>query len=161
MISALTSFMKEATGSKQDLRIIDQEDKKIILGHGVHTKIALVCDKDLPIIHKKVMNFTEEFERHYGKRLHNWTGEQSMFKDADSIVTKFFPVSMEQKTIHIVRQKLIQFRTVLQITNDPKKVVSLMHEITEFSARYQEIITHHYMKYLGELIKIAEDKIHP
>jgi len=34
-----------------------------------------------------------------------------------------------------------------------------MHEITEFSSRYQEIITCHYMKYLGELIKIAEEKI--
>ena len=159
MISALMTFMKEATGSKQDLRIIDQEDKKVILGHGDHIKIALVCDKDLPIIHKRVIKFTEEFESHYGKRLLNWTGELTMFKDAEPIVMKYFPVSMEEKIIYGVRQKLMQFREVLQTTSDPKEIVTMMHEITEFSSRYQEIITRHYMKYLGELIKIAEEKI--
>ena len=100
MISALTSFMKEATGSQQDLRIIDQEDKKVILYTGIYTRAALVCDKDLPIIHKRVKKFSEEFERKYGKRLLNWSGEITMFKDAEPLVMKYFPVSMEQKIIH-------------------------------------------------------------
>lgn len=159
MISAMTSFMKEATGSQQDLRIIDQEDKKIILYTGIYTRAALVCDKDLPIIHKRIKKFSEEFERNYGKRLLNWSGELTMFKDAEPIVMKYFPVSMEQKIIHGVRQKLIKFREELQITSDPKEIVSMMHKITEFSSRYQEIITRHYIKYLAELIKIAEEKI--
>jgi len=159
MISALTTFMKEATGSQQELRTIDQEDKKVIIYTGTHSRVALVCDKDLPIIHKRVKRLSEEFEAKYGKRLVNWSGEISMFKDAEPIVMKYFPVSMEQKIIHGVRQKLINFREELQATSDPQKIVSLMHEITEFSSRYQEIITCHYMKYLGELIKIAEEKI--
>ncbi|MBY8991705.1 MAG: hypothetical protein KGD58_13235, partial [Candidatus Lokiarchaeota archaeon] len=40
MISALTSFVREATGSKKALRTVDQEDKKVILNHGNYITIA-------------------------------------------------------------------------------------------------------------------------
>jgi len=50
MIAALTNFVREATGSKKALRTVDQEDKKVILYHGDYTTVALLGEKDLPII---------------------------------------------------------------------------------------------------------------
>ncbi|GAH50245.1 unnamed protein product [marine sediment metagenome] len=53
MIAALTNFVREATGSKKALRTVDQEDKKVILYHGDYVTVALLSEKDLPIIHKR------------------------------------------------------------------------------------------------------------
>ncbi|MFX1384211.1 MAG: hypothetical protein ACFFBP_17385 [Promethearchaeota archaeon] len=159
MISALSTFMQEATGSKEDLRTIDQQDKKVILNHGEYTTVALICDKDLPIIHKRVKNFTEKFENRYGKQLLNWFGETSMFKDAETIVSKFFPVSMEEQRIRGVKMKLVEFRERLLSVDDPMQIISIMREITDFSSRYQEIINRYSFKDFNELIKIAEQKI--
>ncbi|MFX1384212.1 MAG: hypothetical protein ACFFBP_17390 [Promethearchaeota archaeon] len=159
MISALSTFMKEATGSKEGLRTIDQQDKKIILNHGEFTTVALIGDKDLPIIHKRVKKFTDTFENKYGKRLLNWSGEITMFKDAEPIVTKFFPVSMEEQRIRGVKMKLVEFRERLLTVDDPMQIISIMREITDFSSRYQEIINRYSFKDFNELIRIAEQKI--
>ncbi len=59
MIAALTNFVREATGSKKALRTVDQEDKKVLLYHGDYVTVALLSEKDLPIIHKRIKKFTE------------------------------------------------------------------------------------------------------
>ncbi len=159
MISALSSFIKEATGSKQALRTIDQQDKKLILNQGDYIMVALLCDKDLPIIHKRISKFTESFENKYGKYLLSWRGEQSLFKSAEGIVTKYFPVSMEEQVIRGVHKKLFEFRERLLSIEDPMQIISMMREITEFSSRYQEIINKFAFKDFNELIRISEEKI--
>ena len=159
MISALTTFMKEATGSKEALRIIDQQDKKIILNHGKYVIVALVCTKDLPIIHKRVKKFTEAFESRYGKQLLKWNGELTMFKDAESIIKNYFPVSIEEQQIRGVKQKLLEFRERLLSVDEKAEIISILREITEFSSRYQQIINNYSFKDFNELIQIAEYKI--
>ncbi|MFX1237211.1 MAG: hypothetical protein ACFE8P_05760, partial [Promethearchaeota archaeon] len=159
MISALTTFLKEATGSTKQLRSIDQEDKKVLLSHGQYTTIALMCDKDLPIIRKRLKKFSDAFESNYGKRLQNWGGEITIFKKADSILSKYFPVSTENKIIRGVREKLAVFKERIKTINNPTQVVSLLREITEFSSRYQEIINQYSFEEFSKLIKIAEEKI--
>ncbi len=159
MISALTTFSKEATGSGKQLRSIDQEDKKVLLNHGARITVALLCDKDLPIIRKRLKSFSEAFESKFGKQLANWSGETSMFKGAESILTRYFPVSTEEKVIRGIREKLSVYREQIISLDDPVKVVSLMHEITEFSSRYSEIISKFSFKEFNEIIKIAEEKI--
>ncbi|MBY8982303.1 MAG: hypothetical protein KGD57_05095, partial [Candidatus Lokiarchaeota archaeon] len=160
MISALTSFIKEATGSKKSLRTIDQQDKKLILNQGEYITVALLCDKDLPIIHKRISKFTQSFENNYGKHILKWRGEQAIFKGAEAIVAKNFPVSMEEQVIRGVRQKLFEFRERLITIEDPIQIISMMREITEFTSRYQEIINKYAFKDFNELIKISEEKIH-
>lgn len=159
MISALTNFVREATGSKKSLRTVDQEDKKVILYHGNYTTTALMAEKDLPIIHKRIRKFTEVFEDQFGPYLKKWTGEVSMFKGAEVIVNKNFPIDVEGQIIRGVRGKLIEFRNKLETMIQPTEIISLMREITEFISRYRAIVNEYYIDYYFEIIKIAEEKI--
>ena len=155
MISALTNFVREATGSKKSLRTVDQEDKKVILFHGNYTTTALMSGKDLPIIHKRIRKFTEAFEDQFGIYLKNWSGETTAFKGAEVIVNKHFPIDVEGQIIRGVRGKLVEFRNNLETMFDPKEIISLMREITEFISRYRTIVNKYYIDYYFEIIKIA------
>ncbi|MFX1390671.1 MAG: hypothetical protein ACFE9Z_11455 [Promethearchaeota archaeon] len=159
MISALTSFVREATGSKKFLRTVDQEDKKVILYHGDQITTALLSGKDLPIIHNRVKRFTEAFEAKFGIILKKWTGEVSAFKEAEVLVNKNFPIDVEDQIIRGVRGKLIEFRNRLEIMEEPREIISLMREITEFISRYRAIVNEYYIDYYFEIISIAEEKI--
>jgi hypothetical protein len=159
MISALTNFVREATGSKRSLRTVDQEDKKVILNHGTYTTIALMAEKDLPIIHKRVRKFTEAFEDTFGLKLKQWKGETTTFKETDVIVNKYFPINVEEQIIRGVRGKLIDFRNMLETMTQPREIISLIREITEFLSRYRAIVNKYYVDYYFEIINIAEEKI--
>ncbi|MFX0020348.1 MAG: hypothetical protein ACFFAK_09655 [Promethearchaeota archaeon] len=159
MIAALTQFVREATGSKKSLRTVDQEDKKVILQHGLYTTTALLAGKDLPIIHKRIRKFSDEFETSYHKNIKNFDGEISAFKNADVIVNKYFPINVEEQIIRGVREKLIEFRERLDVLTDPRHIISLMREITEFLSRYRAIVNENYLDYYNEIIIGAEQKI--
>ncbi|MFX0136421.1 MAG: hypothetical protein ACFFDN_22455 [Candidatus Hodarchaeota archaeon] len=159
MISAIISFVKEATGSKKLLRTIDQEDKKVILYHGQFCTSALLSEKDLPIIHKRIEKFTDAFEARYRKKILHWKGDARIFKNSDEIVAKFFPVDVKEKIVHETRQRLMDFHEMLKSTTDPRQTISIMQKIIQFATQYQDIINTHYLKFFNELIKIAEEKI--
>ena len=159
MISALTNFIREATGSKKALKTVDQEDKKVILYHGINVTTAILGDKDLPIIHKRIKKFTDNFEIEFGKYLKAWDGDMSVFKGAEVLVSKYFPLDVEDQIIRGVRQKLIEFRETLDFLSDPKSIITLMRQITDFISRYQTIVNKHYQDYYYEIIRIAEEKI--
>jgi len=159
MIAALTNFVREATGSKKALRTVDQEDKKVILYHGDYVTVALLSEKDLPIIHKRIKNFTEAFEEQYGTHLKGWTGEVTMFKDAEVILSKQFPLDVEEQIIRGVKQKLLDFRQQLDLLKNPAHIISLMKHINDFISRYQSVVNTHYINYYFEIIKIAEEKL--
>ncbi|MFX1494026.1 MAG: hypothetical protein ACFFBZ_07070 [Promethearchaeota archaeon] len=159
MIAALTQFVREATGSKKSLRTVDQEDKKVILQHGQYTTTALLAGKDLPIIHKRIRKFSDEFETSYHKNIKTFDGEISAFKNADVIVNKYFPIDVEEQIIRGVREKLIEFRERLDVLTDPRHIISLMREITEFLSRYRAIVNENYLDYYNEIIIGAEQKI--
>ena len=159
MIAALTQFVREATGSKKALRTVDQEDKKVILQHGEYTTTALLAGKDLPIIHKRIRKFSGEFETEYHKKIKSFDGEISAFKNADIIVNKYFPIDVEEQIIRGVREKLIEFRERMEVLTDPRHIISLMREITEFISRYRAIVNENYLDYYNEIIIGAEQKI--
>jgi hypothetical protein len=159
MISALTSFVNEATGSNEMLRSINQENNKVILYHGNHTTAAMMSEKDLPIIHKRVKKFSESFEDEFGAKLKSWKGETTFFKGAEVIVNKYFPIDVESQIIHGVRGRLLEFRNRLETMFQPAEIISLMREITEFISRYRAIVNKYYIDYYFEIIKIGEDKI--
>jgi len=159
MIAALTNFVREATGSKKALRTVDQEDKKVILYHGDYVTVALLSEKDLPIIHKRIKRFTESFEDQYGIHLKGWKGEVSIFKGTEILLSKEFPLDVEDQIIRGVKQKLLDFRQQLDLLKDPAHIISLMKHINDFITRYQSIVNTHYINYYFEIIKIAEEKI--
>ena len=161
MIAALTNFVREATGSKKSLRTVDQEDKKVILFHGNSTTTALLGEKDLPIIHKRIRKFSEAFEDKFGIHLKSWKGETTLFKEAEVIVTKYFPIDVEEQVIRGVRAKLVEFRERLEVLMEPNKIISMMREITDFLSRYRGIVNKYYIDYYLEIIRAAEDKISP
>ncbi len=161
MIAALTNFVREATGSKKALRTVDQEDKKVLLFHGNYTTTALLGEKDLPIIHKRIRKFSEAFEDRFGTHLKSWKGETTLFKEAEIIVTKYFPIDVEEQVIRGVRAKLTEFRERLETLIEPNKIISLMREITDFLSRYRTIVNKYYTDYYLEIIRAAEDKISP
>ena len=161
MIAALTNFVREATGSKKSLRTVDQEDKKVILFHGNYTTTALLGEKDLPIIHKRIRKFSEAFEDRFGIHLKSWKGETTLFKEAEIIVTKYFPIDVEEQVIRGVRAKLAEFRERLETLIEPNKIISLMRDITDFLSRYRAIVNKYYVDYYLEIIRAAEDKISP
>ncbi len=161
MIAALTNFVREATGSKKSLRTVDQEDKKVILFHGNYTTTALLGEKDLPIIHKRIRKFSEAFEDRFGIHLKSWKGETTLFKEAEIIVTKYFPINVEEQVVRGVRAKLIEFRERLETLMEPNKIISLMRDITDFLSRYRAIVNKYYVDYYLEIIRAAEDKISP
>jgi hypothetical protein len=159
MIAALTNFVREATGSKKSLRTVDQEDKKVILYHGNHVTTALLSEKDLPIIHKRIRKFTDAFELEHSKALKSWKGNIQAFKGTELIVNKYFPLDVEDQIIRGVKQKLIEFREKLDYLEVPKEIISLMREITEFISRYRVIVNKHYLDYYNQIIIVAEQKI--
>ncbi|MHA1384857.1 MAG: hypothetical protein ACTSR3_14000 [Candidatus Helarchaeota archaeon] len=159
MILAITNFVKEATGSKKLLRTIDQEDKKVILSHGEYSTSALLADKDLPIIHKQLEKFTKDFENTYSKHLKKWSGDVRVFRGADKIVERHFPIDLEEKMVRGVKQKLEEFLERIKTISDSAEVISLMKEITEFISKYQEIVTIYFLKDFDNLIKNAEEKL--
>ncbi|MFX0030750.1 MAG: hypothetical protein ACFE8B_16175, partial [Candidatus Hermodarchaeota archaeon] len=161
MIAALTNFVREATGSKKSLRTVDQEDKKVMLYHGNSTTTAMLGEKDLPIIHKRIKKFSEAFEEKYGTHLKSWKGETTLFKDAEFIINKLFPIDVEQQVIRGVRAKLVEFRERLETLMEPNKIISMMREITDFLSRYRGIVNKYYIDYYLDIIKTAEDKISP
>ncbi len=159
MIAALTNFVREATGSKKALRTVDQEDKKVLLYHGDYVTVALLSEKDLPIIHKRIKKFTELFEAEYGKHLKGWKGETTVFKGTEVILNKQFPLDVEEQVIRGVKEKLLEFRQQLDILKDPAHIISLMRHINDFISRYQAVVNQHYINYYFEIVKIAEEKI--
>ena len=159
MIAALTNFVREATGSKKALRTVDQEDKKVLLYHGDYVTVALLSEKDLPIIHKRIKKFTELFEVEYGKHLKGWKGETTIFKGTEVILNKQFPLDVEEQVIRGVKQKLLEFRQQLDILKDPAHIITLMRHINDFISRYQAVVNQHYINYYFEIVKIAEEKI--
>ncbi|MBY9012146.1 MAG: hypothetical protein KGD70_07220 [Candidatus Lokiarchaeota archaeon] len=159
MIAALTNFVREATGSKKSLRTVDQEDKKVILYHGDYVTVALLSEKDLPIIHKRIKRFTESFEEQYGIHLKGWRGETTIFKGTEILLSKEFPLDVEEQVIRGVKQKLLDFRQQLDVLKDPVHIISLMKHINDFISRYQAVVNTHYINYYFEIIKIAEEKI--
>ena len=53
----------------------------------------------------------------------------------------------------------MELREKLDSLQNPKDIISLMREITEFISRYRAIVNKYYIDYYFEIIRIAEEKI--
>jgi len=159
MISAINSFVQEAMKSKKALTNINMEDKKVILSHGEDFLVCLVAEKDLPIIRKRTDLFKQEVEQNYNKIIKNWDGNAKHFKHLDATIMKYYPVSMEERIILGVKEKVLELRELVQTTEDPATLLTLLRQSTSFSVKYTEIINKYYIKEWSDIIKNIEEKM--
>lgn len=159
MLTAISSFVKETMGSKQHLKTIDQQDKKVILGHGNYCTVALFSEKNLPIIHNKTSDFVKSFETSYLTKIKDWNGDISIFKGVNKIVEKYFPVSIENKIIQGVGRELLELKERINSSTDPQEILQLLKQTTDLTEKYQNIIRDHFNKQYGEILSIANKKI--
>ena len=159
MLSAITDFVKETTGSEKLLRVIDQEDKKIILSHGMLTTVAILANKDLRIIHNSAKAFLQSFEAKYGGKLQGWTGNVDMFKGAGKLVEDHFPITMEQKLINKCGFQLQELKAKVESAEDKATIAEILSATTTLTQQYQDLILKHYNDLIKDIIKIANEKL--
>lgn len=158
-LMAITNFITDAVKSKKQIKVIDLQDKKVILSHGNYVTTALIAAKDFPIIIKRTEQFTEAFETQYGDKIAKWRGDSSAFKGTDKIIQEYFPVSMEERITRGVKMKLIEVHERLESATEPEVLISIMREITQLLQRYRNIIEEHYMDEYTKLMSIFDQKI--
>ncbi|MEM2637170.1 MAG: hypothetical protein QXL15_02340, partial [Candidatus Korarchaeota archaeon] len=90
-LSAITSFMEEAVSGGKRLDVISQEENKIVISWGNKIVTALLTEKYVEIMKKKLDQFTKEFERYYSSELEKFTGNINVFNDALLLLHKTFP----------------------------------------------------------------------
>lgn len=159
MITAISDFVKDTTGSKKQLRVIDQEDKKVILTHGEFSTIAILAEKDLQIIHNKSKDFLSEFEEKYAEKVESWDGETSVFKGVNKIVEKYFPISMEDKLIHRIGNELDVLKERVQTAKENEEIKEILNESNRLTEQYHDLILKNYNSQLIEIIKMANRRL--
>jgi hypothetical protein len=78
-VTGIIGLIKEMINSEKKLKILDHEDKKLILEYGEDITVALLTFKDLHAYRYKLDEYVEEIEQRYDKDFQNWTGEVSKF----------------------------------------------------------------------------------
>jgi len=90
-LSGIVSLIQEMTSSNKRARVIDQEDKKILLASGEHVTCVLTCTKNLDTLHAKLKAICEEIETKYADELANFMGRRDvMNKGISEMIGKYF-----------------------------------------------------------------------
>ena len=88
-ISGITSLIKEMTKSDKRTKVIDQEDKKILLESGQYVTCVLISTLNLNILHERLSNICFDIESKYDELLSNFMGRRDqLFDGIGEIVTK-------------------------------------------------------------------------
>ncbi|MHA1890592.1 MAG: hypothetical protein ACTSYS_06360, partial [Promethearchaeota archaeon] len=74
--------------SEKRLKVVDHEDKKIIIEYGDFITVALVVNKDLKIYHEKLKIFVNNIEYLFKPYFLKWDGEITKFNEGLTKLTK-------------------------------------------------------------------------
>lgn len=94
-VSGIINIIKEMVQSEKKLKVLDHEDKKIILEYGKYITVALVTVRDLKILHERLPQYISRIEGQFGAKFEHWDGEITQFLaelktiSNDMLVTKF------------------------------------------------------------------------
>ncbi len=75
MLTAIISFVKEATRSRQFLRTIEHGDVVLVIEYGKYVFGAIVTDQETPDIRIRLRKFLDKFETRHADTLSKWTGQ--------------------------------------------------------------------------------------
>ena len=90
VLSGVISIISEITRSKKQLRQIQKEEATLLFSHGKYHIIALITSMDLPVLFKKLDEFSREFEHKFSKDLKNFKGNVQRFDPTKFLVVKYF-----------------------------------------------------------------------
>jgi hypothetical protein len=75
MLTAIISFVKEATRSRQFLRTIEHGDVVLVVEYGKYVFATIVTDQETPDLRIKLRKFLDKFETRHVDMLSKWTGQ--------------------------------------------------------------------------------------
>jgi hypothetical protein len=86
-VTGVIGIIKEMIQSEKKLKVLDHEDKKILLEYGKYVTVALVTRKDLDILHGKLRAYISRVETELGPLFEKWRGEVTRFVDPMKAIT--------------------------------------------------------------------------
>lgn len=90
MLSAISSFVRETTKSRELLRTVDHGDITLLIEYGKYSFAALLADRETTELRGKLQRYINEFEKRYEKTLAEWNGDVEPFeREADRIAELF------------------------------------------------------------------------
>ncbi|MFX0136345.1 MAG: hypothetical protein ACFFDN_22075 [Candidatus Hodarchaeota archaeon] len=89
-ISGITGILQEITKSERRLKLIDQDDIKIILEYGTYITGALITEENFKNLRKKVQSVVKLFELQYGDQLKQFIGVVDEFEGIQNLVEDIF-----------------------------------------------------------------------
>jgi len=90
VLSGIISIISEITRSKRQLRQIQKEEATLLFTYGKYHIVALMTSMELPVLFKKLDEFSRDFEREFAKELKNFQGNVSNFDPTKFLVVKYF-----------------------------------------------------------------------
>lgn len=89
-VTGISDLIREVTGSKEDLNMIDQKDFKILFKKSSEFVIFLLATEPLEIYEFKLNDLLEDITEEFGKRVENWAGDLIKFKGIEKCVLDHF-----------------------------------------------------------------------
>ncbi|MFW9874393.1 MAG: MFS transporter [Candidatus Thorarchaeota archaeon] len=90
VLSGIISIISEITQSKKQLRQIQKEEVTLLFTYGKNHVIALMVTMELPVLFKKLDDFSHEFEQKFSNELKNFSGNVQRFSPTRVLVVKYF-----------------------------------------------------------------------
>lgn len=90
MLSAISSFVKETTKSRDLLRSIDHGDTTLLVEYGRYSFAALLADRETTDLRNRLQKYIQEFERTYSEILASWDGDIEPFENERGRIIEFF-----------------------------------------------------------------------
>ncbi len=90
VLSGVISIISEITHSKKQLRQIQKEEATLLFTYGKYHIIALIVSMELPVLFKKLDEFSREFEQKFSKDLKTFKGNVQRFEPTKFLVVKYF-----------------------------------------------------------------------
>ncbi|MFW9999098.1 MAG: hypothetical protein ACFE9Q_07005 [Candidatus Hodarchaeota archaeon] len=89
-LSGIITIISEITHSKRQLRQIQKEEATLLFTYGKYHIVALIASMELPVLFKKIDDFSREFEQKFQKELKNFQGNIQRFEPARFLIVKYF-----------------------------------------------------------------------
>lgn len=88
--SGVITIISEITHTKRQIRQIQKEEATLIFTYGKFHIVALIASMDLPVLFKKIDEFSRDFEDKFSKELKNFKGNVSHFEPTKFLIIKYF-----------------------------------------------------------------------
>jgi MFS family permease len=89
-LTGIITIINEITQSKKQLRKIDKEGGFLLFGYGKYHVVALIATMELPVLFKKIDEFSREFENIFMKELKSFQGNVHRFIPTKYLIKKYF-----------------------------------------------------------------------